>query len=158
MIISFIILTVPGFLGSQDTLSRKEIRKQEADFFLQKRPWTIEVPLWIPGYAGSFAYGDVDIEGEDGLDPENPIEPPGGVIGGILSRVFSDDWYLKFFFLTRGAYENNRLLLQVDAFTGSVGEPITGLINQFTWKRWFVVIQGDSGGYFVSSKHSAQIT
>lgn len=223
---------MPGFLGAQDTLTRKEIRKQEANFFLQSRKWTIEVPLWIPGYAGSFAYGDVDIEGEDGLDPENPIEPPGGVIGGIFSRVFSDNWYLKFFFLSRAAYENNRLLVQVDALTGSVGEsikfkyndreiiqahyrttnlrlfagykfinalsenenfryelfgylgvrlhfnklyaelnnstsildinpswsePIIGLQNQFTWKRWFVVIQGDYGGYFVSSKNSAQL-
>lgn len=224
---------VPGKLGAQDTLTRKEIRKQQANFLLQNRPWTIEVPLWLPGYAGSFAYGDVNIEGEDGADPENPIEPPGGVIGEILSRLFSDDWYLKFFFLSRASYENNRFLAQVDAFTGSVGEsvkfnynnaeiveahyrsnsirlfggykfidahlknenfryelfgylgarlhfnkiysesgnstilldinpswgePITGLQNQFTWKRWFVVIQGDYGGYFISSKYSAQIS
>ena len=99
LILACIVVLVPGILSAQDTLSRKELRKQEANFLLQERPWTIEVPLWIPGYAGSFAYGDIDIEGEDGVNPEHPIEPPEG-IGGILSRLFSDDWYLKFFFLT----------------------------------------------------------
>lgn len=228
LIVVSLIIAVPGFVGAQDTLARKEIRKQKANFLLSDRSWTIEVPLWLPGYAGSFAYGDVDIEGEDGVDPENPIEPPEG-IGGILSRLFSDEWYLKFFFLTKIAYENNRFLVQADVLTGSVGEsvkfksnnqeivqahyrttdirlfggykvvdifsknakfryeligylgarihlnkiyaeffdssvilditpswaePIIGLQNQFTWKRWFIVIQGDYGGYFVNSKYS----
>ena len=220
-------------MSAQDTLSRKEIKRQQANFLLPGRPWTIEVPLWIPGYAGSFAYGDVSIEGEDGVDPEYPIDPPGGGIGEILSRVFTDDWYLKFFFISRAAYENNRFIVQADGLTGSVGEsikfnynnreiveahyrstnirlfggykvvdafsenekfryelfgylgvrmhfnkiyaeldgstpildispswaePITGLQNQFTWKRWFVVVQGDYGGYFINSKYSAQLS
>jgi hypothetical protein len=110
-------------MNAQDTLSRKEIRKEQANFLLQDRPWTIEIPLWIPGYAGNFAYGDVDIEGEDGVDPEHPIEPPDG-IGGIFSRLFSDDWYLNFFFMTRIAYEKNRFIAQTDALTGSVGESV----------------------------------
>jgi len=223
---------VPGIISAQDTLSRKEIKKVETNFLLPGRPWTIELPLWIPGYAGSFAYGDVSIEGEDGYDPVNPIEPPDG-LGGILSRLFTDEWYLKFFFVSRAAYENNRFLAQVDGLTGSVGEsvkfnynnreiveahyrstnirlfggykvidafsknekfryelfgylgvrmhfnkinaeldgstsildispswaePITGLQNQFTWKRWFVIVQGDYGGYFISSKYSAQLS
>jgi len=37
-------------------------------------------------------------------------------------------------------------------------EPIIGLQNQFTWKRWLIVIQGDYGGYFVDSKSSFQLT
>jgi hypothetical protein len=223
---------LPGILSAQDTLSRKEIRKEQTNFLLQDRPWTIEIPLWIPGYAGSFAYGDVEIEGEDGVDPEQPIEPPDG-LEGILSRLFSDDWYLKFFFISRLAYENNRFLAQADGLTGSVGEsikfnyndqeivqahfrstnfrlfggykfidassknkkftyelfgylgvrmhfnkiyaelndkrtlvdinpswvePILGLQNQFTWKRWFIVVQGDYGGFFVNSKYSSQFS
>jgi hypothetical protein len=219
-------------MDAQDTLSRKEIKKQQSNFLLPGRPWTIELPLWIPGYAGSFAYGDVSIEGEDGYDPVNPIEPPDG-LGGILSRIFTDEWYLKFFFMGRAVYENNRIIVQADALTGSVGEsvkfnynnreiveahyrsssirlfggykiinadsknekfryelfaylgarmhfnkiyaelggsptlldispswaePITGLQNQFTWKRWFVVVQGDLGGYFINSKYSTQLS
>ena len=225
-------IMAPGIIGAQDTLTKREIRIQEANFLLSGRPWTIEVPLWIPGFAGNFAYGDVSIEGEDGVNPEFPKEPPpGGIIGEILSRVFTDEWYLKFFFLTKVAYEKDQYLAQFDAIFGSVGEtvkfnynnqtvvqanyrttnfrlfggykfinttssnkkfryelfayvgarthfqkiysdldgvinkldinptwvePIIGLQNQLTWKRWFVVIQGDYGGYFVGSKHSIQ--
>ena len=232
LLLSCIILIVPGIMGAQDTLSRKEIRIQQANYLLPGRPWTVEIPLWIPGYAGNFAYGDIEIDGEyghDPVDPVHPIEPP----GGILSRLFTDDWYLKFFFISRAAYENNRFLAQADGLTGSVGEsvkfnynnreiieahyrstnirlfggykvvnaisknenfryelfgylgirmhfnkihaeldgsttildispswaePITGLQNQFTWRRWFVVIQGDFGGYFISSKYSTQLS
>jgi hypothetical protein len=147
--------------------------------------------------------------------------------------VFSDNWYLKFFFLTKIAYENNRFLAQFDAIAGSVGEtltynynnsalvdatyrslnfrllggykllninsknenfryelfgylgtrihfqkiyseltnssltldinpawaePIMGLQNQLTWKRWYVILNGDYGGYLVNKKYSIQFT
>ena len=232
LFISVLLLTATAF--SQDTLTKKEMRKQQKSFLLPGKPWTVEVPIWIPGFTGNFAYGDIDIEGEDGVDPENPIEPPpGGAIGEILSRLFTKDWYLKFFFLTRVAYEKNRFLVQFDALSGSVGnsvkfnynnqeivqanfrttnlrlfggykfiqvdsknkkfryelfgyigvrayfqkiysdlngainkldihpfwlEPIIGIYNQFAFKRWFIIIQGDYGGFFVESKHSFQIS
>ena len=37
-------------------------------------------------------------------------------------------------------------------------EPIVGLQNHFTWKRWFVVLQVDYGGFFVDTKNSFQGT
>lgn len=227
-------IIAPGIIGAQDTLTKKEIRIQEANFLLTDRQWTIEVPLWIPGFAGEFAYGDISIEGEDGFDPEQPIQPPnGGIIGKIFSRLFTDDWYLNFFFLTRVTYEKDRFIAQIDGLTGSVGEsvkfnyndkeivqanyrttnfrlfggykivntyskdenfryelfayvgtrvhfqkiysnlngvinaldinptwiePIIGLQNQLAWKRWYVVVQGDYGGYIVESKHSFQMS
>ena len=88
----------------QDTLSKKEIRKQSKSYLIPGRPWTFEIPLWIPGFGGSFAYGDVSIEGEDGVGIENPIEPPPPFDWGkVFSRVFTSKWYLKFFFITRVA-------------------------------------------------------
>lgn len=226
------LLLLPVLFYGQDTLTKKEIRKQKKNFLLQDRPWTIEVPLWIPGFAGSFAYGDINVEGEDGEEIENPIEPPPGFdFGDLFSRLFSTSWYLKFFFLTRIAYESERFIGQFDAFAGAVGqstefnynqkeivqvnfrsintrlfggykivnttsprgkfryeligyigirahfnkvssdlnnavnkldfrpvwfEPIIGIQNQFTWKKWFLVVQGDYGGYFVDTKYSFQ--
>jgi len=115
----------PGIIGAQDTLTKREIRIQQANFLLPGRPWSIEVPLWIPGFVGDFAYGDISIEGEDGVDIENPIQPPdGGIIGKIFSRLFTDDWYLKFFYLNKIAYEKNRFLVQFDAIAGAVGESV----------------------------------
>jgi hypothetical protein len=233
-IITCFALIVPGIIGAQDTLTKKEIRIQGANYLLSDRPWSIEVPLWIPGFAGDFAYGDISIEGEDGVDISNPIEPPaGGAIGEILSRLFTQDWYLKFFYLTKISFEKNQYLIQLDGIAGAVGEsvkfnynniqivqanfrttnlrllgghrvvntsskdkkfryelfsylgvrahfqkiysdldgvinkldinpvwfePIIGLQNQLTWKRWYVVIQGDYGGFFVESKNSFQFS
>ncbi len=189
--------------------------------------------MWIPGFRGNFAYGDINIEGEDGMDPVNPQEPPGGIIGDVLSRVFSERWYLKFFFITRLAYENDFLLMQLDGLGGAIGgsvkflynykeivqanfqtinfrffggykfinytssssslryeligylggrfyfqkiysdlnqainkidinpswtEPIIGIQNQLTLKRWLFLFQADYGGYFVRSKSSWQIS
>ncbi|NOX86369.1 MAG: hypothetical protein GXO86_10480 [Chlorobi bacterium] len=227
------LLLIAASVFPQDTLTKKQLRKQQKSFLITKRPWTIEAPLWLPGFAGSFAYGDINIEGEDGTDPENPIEPPGGDLGEIISRIFTTSWYLKFFFLTKISYEKNRFLVQLDALSGAVGystkfnyndkqivqanfrttnlrliggyeliqvnsknkkfryelfgylgvrgyfqkvysdldgivnkldihpfwiEPIVGLQNQFTFKRWLIVLQGDYGGLFVASKYSIQFT
>ena len=54
----------------EDTINfRRNEKKAKANFLIQDRPWTIEIPIWVPGFAGDFAYGDVNIEGEDGVDP-----------------------------------------------------------------------------------------
>lgn len=221
-------------ITAQDTLTKKEFRKQQKNFLLPGRPWTIEVPLWVPGFAGEFVYGDITLEGEDGVDPENPIEPPpGGSIGGVLSRLFTQNWYLKFLYLNKIAYENKDFLVQLDGAGGEIGnsvkfnlnnteiaqanfrslnfrliagyrfvnvmarnnkfryelygyigarilfqriysdlnrtinrldispvwiEPVFGLQNQFSWKKWFMVVQGDYGGFFINSRYSFQLT
>lgn len=228
----FFLLVIIAF--PQDSITKKEIRKQQKNFLLTNRSWTAEIPLWIPGFRGSFAYGDIEIEGEDGVDPEQPIEPPPSWDpGGILSRLFTTDWYFKFFFITRIVYEKNKLMFQFDGLTGSVGssvkfnynhkeivqvnfrssnvrlfggykiiqadsknkkfryelfgyggvrmhleeiysdlngtinkldihpfwfEPIIGVQNQFTFKRWFLVLQADYGGIFIDDRFSVQFT
>lgn len=218
----------------QDSIAKKEIRKQKMSFLLTEKSWTAELPLWIPGFAGTFAYGDVEIEGEDGVDPSQPIEPrPPWDPSGVLSRLFTTDWYFKFFFITKIAYEKNRFLISTDGITGSVGssvkfnynnkeivqvnfrssnvrlyggykiiqaysknkkfryelfgyagvrmhleeifsdlngainkfdihpfwvEPIIGVQNQFTFKRWFLVFQADYGGIFIDDRFSVQVS
>ena len=114
-------MSLPAICSAQDSLTKKEIRIQESDFLIPGNPWTVEIPLWIPGFAGEFAYGDISIEGEDGI--QNPIEPgpPGSGIGDIFSRLFTTNWYLKFFYLNKVAYEQNRVKAQIDMLAGAVG-------------------------------------
>ncbi len=229
----FLCLFLPVLGSAQDSLTKKEIRIIEADFLIPGKPWTVEIPLWIPGFAGEFAYGDINIEGEDGI--QNPIEPPppSGGIGDILSRLFTTNWYLKFFYLTRASYEQNKFKAQFDMISGAVGnsvvfkynnnelvqasfltlnlrlyggykfvekwgsknkfryeafvygglrtyfqrlqtevnatnismdihpvwvEPIIGLENQFTWKRWMVALQGDYGSITSRNRQTYQLT
>jgi hypothetical protein len=233
-IILFTTIFISLSLVGQDTLTKREIKKQKKNFLLPGKPWVVEIPLWLPGFTGSFGYGEVSIEGEDGQEIENPIEPPPPPNwGDIFNRIFSTKWYLKFFLLNRVAYEKNRFLAQFDAIAGAVGEstefnynskqivqanfrtinmrlfagyklvnatgrqqkfryelfaylgvrahfhkiysdldglinrldinpvwyePVIGLQNQFTWKRWFIAVQGDYGGFFVPQKYSVQIS
>ena len=125
LVIIICCLLIPIGIYAQDTLTKKEIRKQQKSFLIPGRPWTFEVPLWVPGFAGTFSYGDVDIQGEDGVDPEHPIEPPpGGSIGEILSRLFTKDWYLKFFYMSKIAYENKDFLAALDGIAGAVGNSV----------------------------------
>jgi hypothetical protein len=233
LILTIIILSSPAMVSAQDSLTKKEIRIQESDFLVPGKPWTVEIPLWIPGFAGEFAYGDISIEGEDGI--QNPIEPepPGSGIGDIFSRLFTKNWYLKFFYAGKVAYEQNRVKAQFDMIAGAVGnslvfnynntelvharfrtvnfrlyaaykfaevlgpnekfryevfayggvrthfqrlqselngtgleldinpvwvEPLIGLENQFTWKRWLLTLQGDYGGLLSQGKQSVQLS
>lgn len=233
LFIGLLLLATNVFAQHADSIQIIQTEKKEkANYLIQSRPWAIEIPLWIPGFRGDLAYGDIEIEGEDGGDPGDPEDPDDDEDGSILSRLFTTNWYLKFFFLTRIAFEKNKFLAQIDGISGSVGnsvkfnfnnkeivesaitttnlrlfagyqffktmsksrkfryelfgyfgvrihfqkiysslnrtsnhlditptwaEPILGLQNQFTLKRWLFIIQGDYGGFFVHAKYSSMI-
>lgn len=116
----------------------QEKTKPEKSFLREDRVWTFEIPIWIPGFRGEFAYGDVSLEGEDGQNPGipgHPIEPPGEPPwgeGNIFTRLFTSSTYLKFFFLSRIAYEKNNFLVQSDAFSGSIGNNLNYRFNNKT--------------------------
>ena len=52
---------------------------------VMERPWTISVPVWIPGYTGRFTVGDVEVGGE----PD----------GDFWDRLFSSELGLDFYFV-----------------------------------------------------------
>jgi len=104
--------------------STKVKKRHQKSFLNQERPWTIEVPLWIPGFRGEFVYGDIDLEGEDGGDPGDPGDPDDGDNCGVICRLFSAQTYFKFFFSTRVTYNKNKFTGLFDAFTVSVSESI----------------------------------
>lgn len=126
IILLFTIIT--SFAFAQDSLTRQEIKMAQKSFLLEDRKWNIGIPLWIPGFRGDFAYGDIDIEGEDGGDPGDPGDPDdddkGDIIKKVFSRLFDAEWYLKFFYLSRFRYQNKRFLAQLDGFGGGVGSSV----------------------------------
>jgi hypothetical protein len=115
------------FAAAQDSIPR--VKRLQKTFLQNDDHWTIEVPIWIPGFRGQFTYGDVSLEGEDGNTPENPIEP-GWNPGDYLSRIFGKDGNLNFFFMNRISYRNQKFYAQFDAFSGGVGESIYFRYNQ----------------------------
>ncbi len=227
-----IVFLIFGQTIAQDTLTRKETRKLKSNFILNEKKWSLELPIWVPGFAGYFSYGDVSVEGDDGQNPVNPIEPPDNIFDGILSRLFKANWFLRFLYLTKVSYENNRFLAVFDAMTINIGSsikfrsnenslvdakfgvsygrliggfefyeynkvnrfryelfgyigariyyhsiatninntgveinisplkmsPVIGIYNQFTFKRWQIILQGDLGSTFDKNNHSTQIS
>jgi len=111
------LLLLPLVISAQDTLTKKEWRKQQKSYLVPGRPWSIEIPLWVPGFAGAFSYGDVDLEGGDGEDPGDPGDPgkppPGGGIGDIISRLFSSEYYVRYFYMGKISFEKNDFLLNL---------------------------------------------
>jgi len=121
-----------SIVSAQDTIppNKKKV-KPEKSFLRHDRPWSIEIPLWIPGFRGNFAYGEIDLEGEDGTEPGDPEDPPGE--GNIWSRLFTSTSYLKFFFVARATYMKGRFVAQFDTFGGGVGNSVTFNFNQKEW-------------------------
>lgn len=120
-----VILIVFCFIISYNVLAQDSTRvkknKLERNFLQDNGHWTIEVPIWIPGFRGEYAYGDVELEGEDGPPPEigHPIEKPGP--GDIFKRLFKTSGSLNFFFMNRITYDNQKFYAQFDALSGTVG-------------------------------------
>ena len=86
------------------------------------------IPIWVPGFRGDFTYGDISLEGEDGTDPSDPTDPPEGG-GNIFSRLFNSSSFLKFFFMGRVAYSSDKFIIELDSFSGRVGNRVEFVLN-----------------------------
>ena len=121
LLILFLILTQTVF--AQDSISVKKTKKKQS-YLYDTRHWKIEIPIWIPGYRGEFSYGDVSLEGEDGVDPspENPIEKPG--VGDVFKRLFKTKGGIHFFLVTGVTYSNKSFYSHLELFSGT-SKPMT---------------------------------
>ncbi|MEN8248722.1 MAG: hypothetical protein ABFS32_07300 [Bacteroidota bacterium] len=92
----------------------------ENTFLANNERWTLEIPLWVPGFRGNLAYGNITLDGESGNLPDFPGQLP-DEDGNIFTRFFNGGKSLRFFFVGRAAYESDKILIQADAIGGSVG-------------------------------------
>jgi hypothetical protein len=132
LVIFFIICLISiQAIHSQDSISYSNIKKKQS-YRTDSSHWTIEIPIWIPGFRGEFAYGDVELEGEDGTVPvpEHPIEPP--KFGDALKRIFNTKGSLNYFFIGSFSYTNKRFYSELDLFSGTVGEKLKFIYNNNT--------------------------
>jgi len=118
-------------LFAQDSI--KTNGEPQQGFLDRNKHWSVELPLWIPGYYGHYIYGDNEWEGGDGSDPGDPgtpvhpIEPPD--YSEILTGLFNSDKFFKYFWGLRVTYEHKRLLAQVDVKVGVVGNSVKYALN-----------------------------
>jgi len=87
--------------------------------------WTVTIPLWIPGYRGQFAIGDVDVDGEPG-------DGEGGGEDSIFWRMFYPQAKLEFFFSGEVTYRRNRWRVEADIYGGQLEESINFTLTDGT--------------------------
>jgi len=78
------------------------------------RDWTITLPLWIPGYRGQFAVGDIDVDGESG----------GGSGWGFMERLFDNKVKLNFAFMGAANWERDEWRIYGDIFGGKFTDDV----------------------------------
>lgn len=148
-----ILISLTSF--SQDTKSEKK-PKLYHNFLENERKWNWEIPIWIPGFRGEFAYGDVSLEGEDVTTPvpEHPIEPPHP--WDNFKRLFHSDFFLNFVFMSRVSYTGNKFYAQIDGFSGSVGRSTTFRTNneELVKAKFSTNLYRFYGGYEIVDKWS----
>ena len=148
--------------SAQDT-STAEFNYEEGSFLNRDKNWELTIPIWIPGFRGSYAYGDVSLEGEDGTDPGDPTDPPIGG-GNILSRLFNSSSFLKFFFMGKVSYSSNKFIIILDSFSGRIGSRVEFLLNdkEIATADFFSLLTRLIAGYsvyeFENASHSLRLT
>ena len=115
----------------------------------------IEIPVWIPGYSGQFAYGDVDVDGSGDDD---------GSGGDWFGQLFDASGKLEFFFLGRVRVNVNAWSFLADSFGGKLRETVTfrqsdgtiidaslrpAMLRVIAARRIKQWAPGSSGNYFI---------
>jgi hypothetical protein len=77
----------------------------------------IALPLWVPGYSGQFAIGDVTVDGDGG--------DGGGGGPDWLGQLFGSTGKLEFFFLGRFRVDVDAWTFLVDFFGGKLRKTVT---------------------------------
>ena len=79
---------------------------------LETGNWTLTLPLWIPGYRGSFAVGEIDVDGESDGGP------------GFFDRLFENKLSLNFFFMGSAKYRHDRWRFYLFVFGGKFTDDV----------------------------------
>ena len=74
--------------------------------------WLLEIPLWVPGFRGQLSYGDIYL---NTATPKDKKE----------LELIDKDPGLEFYFVGRASFRHQKLWIQADAFSGSVGNTFT---------------------------------
>ena len=101
LLLVFTLFQFPNMAAGQDSASTKYYKNNLDRNFLA------EIPLWIPGFKGQLAYGDVDLTAS-GTEEEKEYK-----------RLKSNAG-LEFYFVGSLSARFNKIWVQADAFSGKV--------------------------------------
>ena len=80
--------------------------------------WSVSIPIWVPGFRGSFAYGDVEI------DPGYGNEPPDSGTG-IGGRPPKSDLSVSFYLIGKVKFQHERWLIEAEGMSATLDNDLT---------------------------------
>ncbi|MDX2431711.1 MAG: hypothetical protein QNK35_12315 [Bacteroides sp.] len=110
--------------------------------------WMIEIPLWVPGFSGSLAYGDIVIDtdnsgsGGDGGDGGDGDE-------GFLKGLFDSATKLDYFMVGKVSYSTHKWFIMADLFGGQIDNSVNFTHNNLNLLKTRIMLLTPrlAGGY-----------
>lgn len=87
------------------------------DHILEESGWRISVPIWVPGFRGSFAYGDIGVD--PGFENELPEEPGEG------DKLRQSEVSIQFYLLANVSYRYKKFFIEADGMKAVLDNDIS---------------------------------
>ena len=91
---------------------RDDQKNKDFSYVLEDQNWKIKVPLWVPGFRGSIAYGDIILDGPDGDQ-------------SIFDRLTDSELGVEFYLITNISFKHNNWMFGVDGFSATLGSSLS---------------------------------
>lgn len=87
------------------------------EYFFDEPSWRLSLPIWVPGFRGSFAYGDI------GIDPGFENAPPGPPDEG--DKLRQSKISIQFYLLANIEYRYKNFFIEADGMKAVLDNDIT---------------------------------
>ena len=119
LLVLTLLLFLCGDLWSQSTRQLERSKDSTAfrysypEHIFEESKWRLSLPVWVPGFRGSFAYGEVEI------DPEYGIEPPDSR-PGVDRKLRKSELSISFYLLGDVKFQYGRFLIEADGMSATL--------------------------------------
>ena len=127
-IVLLLLMTPNLWSQNNETPSEKDrdslrFRNTYSQVVLEESNWRISLPLWVPGFRGSFAFGNITIDPgfenppPGGVPPENPPDEDDKLRQSKIS--------IQFYLLANLSYRYKRFFIEADGMKATLDNDIT---------------------------------
>ena len=107
LLLAFILCFIKAH-GQSDSLT-KNVKRYWVNH--DDRKWHASIPIWVPGFRGDFAFGDLEVStSQSGDDKSN--------------TRFENELGIEFYFVGSLSYNYKRWFLSTDAFSGTITDEV----------------------------------
>jgi len=103
--------------GSEKETDSTRFKYTYPNSFYEEPSWRLSLPVWIPGFRGSFAYGDVEIDPGYGNDaPDQPDDD---------DKLRQSELSIQFYLLANFSYRYKRFFIEADGMKATLDDNIS---------------------------------